>query len=390
VNDASVGSGRTGDGPLARYERWLANGELTPDAAQRSVAERLQRLHEALKSYDCSAYTARGLVRLFRRKPVPPPGVYIHGGVGRGKSMLMDLFYEAAPIRAKRRAHFHEFMLDVHARLDRRRKADRQGDRAGDPVPPVAREIAGEACLLCFDEFTVTDVADAMILGRLFDTLWACGVVVVATANRNPDDLYKNGLNRQLFLPFIEQLKTTLDVMALDGPTDYRLERLRGMTTYLTPVSEETTQALRADFYRLTDRAVDDPDEVPSGEIDLGGGRGLHVPKACKGVAVFSFKRLCSQPLGAGDYLALARRFHTVIVVAIPQMGPHQRNEAKRFMTLIDVLYENNVKFLCSAEVPPEELYPEGDGEVDFQRTVSRLMEMQSQRYLEHGHGMAK
>jgi len=390
VNDAAAAPDRAAEGPLARYERWLAAGELTPDPAQRSVAERLQALHEALRSYDCAAYTARGLARLFRRKPAPPTGLYIHGGVGRGKSMLMDLFYEAAPTRPKRRAHFHEFMLDVHARLDRHRKADRAGERAGDPIPPVAREIAGEACLLCFDEFNVTDVADAMILGRLFDALWACGVVVVATSNRHPDDLYKDGLNRQLFIPFIEQLKRTLEVMPLDGPTDYRLERLRGMRTYLTPVNEETTQALREDFYRLTDRVVDDPDKVPSAEIDVGGGRSLYVPKACKGVAVFSFRRLCAQSLGAADYLAIARRFHTVIMVAIPQMGSHQRNEAKRFMTLVDVLYETNVKFLCSAEVPPEELYTEGDGGFEFQRTVSRLMEMQSQRYLEHGHGMEK
>jgi len=212
--------------------------------------------------------------------------------------------------------------------------------------------------------------------------------VAVATSNRHPDQLYENGLNRQLFLPFIERLKTRLDILELDGPIDYRLERLRGMETYLTPVDEETTEALREDFFRLTDREVDDPAKVPSGEIEVGGGRRLFVPKACKGVAVFSFKRLCANPLGAADYLAIARRFHTVIVVAIPQMGAHQRNEARRFMTLIDLLYESSVKFLCSAEVPPDKLYTGRDGGEAFQRTVSRLMEMQSERYLERGHGM--
>lgn len=378
------------EGPLARYERWLAAGELRPDPAQRTVAERLQALHAALGDYDCSAAGRRGWLRriLGRRQAPPPRGLYIHGGVGRGKSMLMDLFFEAAPTWPKRRAHFHEFMLDVHARLDRRRKTDREGGRTGDPVPPVAREIAAEACLLCFDEFSVSDVADAMILGRLFDALWDCGVVVVATSNRHPDRLYENGLNRQLFLPFLARLKEAMDILALDGPVDYRLERLRGMRTYLVPVNEETTEALRADFYRLTDRAVDDPAKVPSEEIDVAGARRLFVPKACKGVAVFSFKRLCARPLGAADYLAIARRFHTVIVVAIPRMGRHQRNEARRFMTLIDVLYENNVKFLCSAEVPPEQLYTDRDGGEDFERTVSRLVEMQSERYLARGHGL--
>lgn len=382
--------GRGGNGPLARYERWLAAGELRPDSVQRAAAERLDALHSALHGYGCEERRRRGwLARLLRSAPpAPPRGLYIHGGVGRGKSMLMDLFFDAAPTRPKRRAHFHEFMLDVHARLDKRRKADRGQARAGDPIPPVAREIAGEACLLCFDEFTVTDVADAMILGRLFDALWACGVVAVATSNRHPDQLYENGLNRQLFLPFIERLKTRLDILELDGPVDYRLERLRGMETYLTPVDEETTEALREDFFRLTDREVDDPAKVPSGEIEVGGGRRLFVPKACKGVAVFSFKRLCANPLGAADYLAIARRFHTVIVVAIPQMGAHQRNEARRFMTLIDLLYESSVKFLCSAEVPPDKLYTGRDGGEAFQRTVSRLMEMQSERYLERGHGM--
>ena len=384
MNDAAAGH-RQAEGPLARYDRWLEAGELKPDPAQRQVAERLETLHAALGDYNCPDRKSRGwLARLVRKAPEPPRGLYIHGGVGRGKSMLMDLFFDAAPTRLKRRAHFHEFMQDVHARLGRERKTG----QAGDPVTPVAQEIAREACLLCFDEFDVADVADAMILGRLFEALWACGVVVVATSNRHPDRLYENGLNRQLFEPFIAQLKETLDSLALEGPTDYRLERLRGMRTYLTPVNEETTAALRADFYRLTDREVDDPAKVPPAEIEVGARR-LFVPKASKGVAVFSFKRLCGQPLGAADYLAIARRFHTVIVVAIPQMGRHQRNEAKRFMTLIDVLYENNVKFLCSAEVPPDTLYTDRDGGFAFQRTVSRLVEMQSARYLECGHGMA-
>ncbi|MBL4836248.1 MAG: AFG1 family ATPase, partial [Kordiimonadaceae bacterium] len=316
-----------------------------------------------------------------------------YGGVGRGKSMLMDLFYEIAPLKAKRRVHFHEFMLEVHVRLKEWRglsgkERAARGGRASedDPIAPVARQIAAEATLLCFDEMQVTDIADAMVLSRLFTEMLECGVIVVATSNRLPDDLYKDGLNRQLFLPFIERLKEEFDVVSLNGPTDYRYDRLQGVDTYYAPVNAETTAKLSAAFFRLTDRDVDNKDKVPSEELTVQGRR-LFVPKAARGVAVFSFKRLCANPVGAADYLTIARAYHTVIMVAIPQLSKAKRNEAKRFVTFIDALYEHGVKFLCSAAVPPAELYPAGDGSFEFERTVSRLMEMQSENYLHRGHG---
>jgi cell division protein ZapE len=308
--------------------------------------------------------------------------------------MLMDLFFELAPVRHKKRVHFHEFMLDIHARLKEWRglsakERAAKGGRASedDPIPPVARQIALEATLLCFDEMQVTDIADAMVLGRLYKEMLERGVVIVATSNRVPDDLYKGGLNRQLFLPFIEKIKAEFDVVPLDGPTDYRYDRLKGMDTYYTPINEETTDKLSAAFFRMTDRNVEDRDKVPSDELTVQG-RKLFVPKAARGVAVFSFKRLCASALGAADYLAVARAYHTVILVAIPQMGPDKRNEAKRFVALIDALYEHGVKLLCSAAVPPHELYEAGDGHFEFERTVSRLMEMQSEDYLHRGHGV--
>jgi len=390
----SQDSGPRADGPLARWRRDRDAGELRQDDAQEAIAERLDRLARDLAAYDGAQAKKPGLLaRLFGRRSTPPRGIYIHGGVGRGKSMLMDLFYETAPVRAKRRVHFHAFMQETHARLKRWRAASPDERRkaggsaaADDPIPPAAAEIADAATLLCFDEFHVTDVANAMILGRLFDALLTRGVVVVATSNRHPQKLYENGLNRQLFLPFIDLVMARMDVLALDGPTDYRLQRMRGMQTWLTPVNDETTEALRRDFYRLTDREVDDPDKAPSGEVEVGARR-IFVPKACRGVAVFSFKRLCGQPLGAADYLAIARRFHTLILVAVPRMGPEMRNEAKRFTTLIDILYETGVKLIASAETTPDALYVDGAECFEFQRTVSRLMEMQSEDYLRRGHG---
>ncbi|RMB07796.1 cell division protein ZapE [Eilatimonas milleporae] len=396
--------GVPGTNPRETYDRMRADGELREDAAQAGLVDRLQRLHDDLEGYPDIGGRARGLTikswRLFNRfrwsggDRTPPRSLYIHGGVGRGKSLLMDLFFATAPVGAKRRVHFHDFMLDVHARLKEwralgpRERVDRGGRASSDdPVPPVARQIACEATLLCFDELQVTDIADAMVLGRLFRELMELGVVVVATSNRPPEDLYKNGLNRQLFLPFIHMIKARFDVVGLNGPTDYRLDRMKGVKTYYTPVDAETTAALREVFFRLTDCHDDDPARVPSDTLTVQG-RTLFVPKAAKGVAVFSFKRLCARPLGAADYLAVARRFHTVIVVAIPQMGPEKRNEAKRFVTLIDALYEHGVKLLCSAAVPPDDLYVSGDGVFEFERTASRLHEMQSETYLARPHGV--
>ncbi|MBO6506537.1 MAG: AFG1 family ATPase [Kordiimonadaceae bacterium] len=392
----------TAEGPLAAYNRLMQEGEIRPDEDQARVVNRLQRLYDELIDYPEIAGHGSGLsiknwrlAQLFQksRKTKVPEGVYLVGGVGRGKSMLMDLFYEVAPLKSKKRVHFHEFMLDVHARmkvwrgLSGRERAALGGRASEDnPIPPVARQIAAEATLLCFDELQVTDIADAMVLGRLFKELLERGVIIVSTSNRQPDDLYKDGLNRQLFLPFIAMIKNTFDVMTLDGPTDYRYDRLKGVDTYYTPVNQETTDKLSAAFFRLTDRDVENRDKVPSAELTVQG-RTLFVPKSARGVAVFSFKRLCANPLGSADYLAIARAYHTVIMVAIPQLTKDKRNEAKRFVTFIDALYEHGVKFLCSAEARAEDLYPEGDGSFEFERTVSRLIEMQSEDYLTRGHG---
>jgi cell division protein ZapE len=365
---------------LAAYDDLVAAGELRPDPDQAAAARRLDTLAAALAR---QAPAPGRLGRLFGAKAAPPPrGVYLWGSVGRGKSMLMDLFYAQVPVPSKRRIHFHEFMLDVHERIH----AHRQGS-GDDPIPAVAAAVARDARLLCFDEMQVTNVADAMILSRLFTALLDGGVTVVTTSNRPPQDLYKDGLNRQLFLPFIALLEARLDIVGLNGPTDYRLERLAGMPTYHSPNGPEATQALAEAFFRLTDHPVEDRAAVPSETIEVPGGRTLFVPKALKGVAVFSFSRLCRQPLWAADYLAVARRFHTVILVGVPRMSPENRNEAARFVTLIDALYEHRCKLLMAADAPPADLYPAGDGAFEFERTVSRLMEMQSADYLAAGHG---
>ncbi|MFT3968435.1 MAG: cell division protein ZapE [Sphingobium sp.] len=367
-------------GLLARYEALVAGGEIRPDPDQRAAAVRLDGIARALE--------ARGgeggglLSRLFGRKAEPVRGLYMWGGVGRGKSMLMDLFYDTLGLSGKRRSHFHEFMLDVHDRL----RIARQSEK-GDPIPPVVASVAAEARVLCFDEMVVNNMADAAIMSRLFTGLLEAGVTVITTSNRAPDDLYKDGLNRQLFLPFIDLLKARLDVITLDGPTDYRLDRLAGAKTWLVPNGAEATRELSETFFRLTDYPVEDKTKVPSEELAISGGRSIHVPKSLKGVAVFSFKRLCAEARGASDYLAIARHFHTIIIVGIPILGPENRNEAARFVTLIDALYEYKVKLLASADAPPESLYPAGDGAFEFQRTVSRLMEMGSLDYLALGHG---
>ena len=366
-------------GVLARYEALIAAGELRADPDQEAAARRLDSLQQELEATPPRGST---LWRMLRKAPEAPRGLYMWGGVGRGKSMLMDLFYDCVQIRRKRRAHFHEFMIDVHARLAQARKSE-----TGDPIPPVVAALADEARLLCFDEMVVNNMADAAIMSRLFAGLIAARVTVVTTSNRPPDDLYKDGLNRQLFFPFIALIKDRLDVLGLNGPTDYRRDRLGDATLWHVPNGEEATNALSAAFFRLTDYPPSDRANVPSEALPVQGGRTLHVPKSLKGVAVFSFKRLCAQARGATDYLAIARRYHAVIIVGIPVLGPENRNEAARFVTLIDALYEYRVKLLASADAAPTALYPTGDGAFEFERTVSRLMEMQSDDYLALGHG---
>jgi cell division protein ZapE len=364
-------------GPVrVAYDDLIAANELKADPAQARAVAALDRLA-------ASASHGGLLSRLFGSRSDGPAGVYLWGGVGRGKSMLMDLGFEHIDVEPRRRVHFHEFMLETHNRL--RQAREKEG---GDPIEPVAEAIADEAKLLCFDEMQVTNPADAMILSRLFGKLLEQGVKVVTTSNRPPRDLYHGGLNRELFLPFIELIERRMLVVEVNGPTDYRLDRLTGVEVWHVPNGPEATADLSRAFFQLTDYPVEDRAKVPAEDIDLGGGRKLHVPKSLKGVAVFSFKRLCGEPRGAADYLAIARRYHTVIIVGIPVMGPEMRNEAARFVTLIDALYEHKVKLLAAADAEPVGLYPAGDGSFEFQRTISRLEEMRSAEYLAQGHGV--
>ena len=363
---------------LARYQALVASGELKPDPEQAAAAARLDVLAAELEA---SPKRGSTLWKMLGKKPEAPRGLYMWGGVGRGKSMLMDLFFDCLKIDRKRRVHFGEFMLEVHQRIGVERAKE-----LGDPIPPVAAGLAEEARLLAFDEMMVTNSPDAMILSRLFTELLARGVTVVTTSNRAPADLYKNGLNREHFLPFIALLEQKLDVLTLNGPVDYRRDRLGDQQTWLVPNGPEATRQLSAAFFRLTDFPVEDRDHVPSEEIVVQG-RTLHVPKSIKGVAVFSFKRLCEANRGTADYLAIARRYHTVILVRIPKLGPENRNEAARFVSLIDALYEHKVKLLASADAEPDQLYETGDGRFEFDRTVSRLEEMRSEEYLAAGHG---
>ncbi|GJL96997.1 MAG: cell division protein ZapE [Hyphobacterium sp.] len=359
--------------PVEILKNRIASGALTEDAGQMAAAEALTNLHQQLAKWRIRD----GWVR---HKTPPPKGLYLWGGVGRGKSMLMDMFFRNAPVAAKRRVHFHEFMQETHARIGVWRKRDERKKGQNDPIPPVAKDIAKTARLLCFDEFQVTDIADAMLLGRLFEQLFEIGVVVVATSNRVPDDLYKDGINRQLFLPFIGELKTRLDVMEISSGADHRLAQLTAAPVYYSPNGPESDAALDAAWHRLTQGA-----EPKACTITVHG-RAVPVPSEAAGVARFTFEELCARPLGAADYLALAAKFHTLLIEGVPRLSPDKRNEAKRFVTLIDALYEAKTKLIMSAATDPEGLYPAGDGAFEFERTASRLMEMRSEIYLAAAH----
>lgn len=372
--------------PIAsRYASMVAEGRIDPDPAQKEIVEHLARLTERLESHRL-ARKGSALGWLFGKRETAEPirGLYLWGSVGRGKTMLVDLFHDSLNVQRKRRAHFHAFMADVHARIhDWRQRAKRGEVKGEDPIQPVAEQLADEAWVLCFDEFSVTDIADAMILGRLFQALFARGVVIVATSNVEPSRLYHNGLNRQLFLPFIGLIEKQMQVMRLDARTDYRLEKLQGHPIYYSPVDATAKKAIDTLFEELSEGQRASPRR-----IDLGG-RFLDIPIAAGGVARGTFADFCEKPLGSVDFLALARNFHTLVLEGIPRIDPEKRNDAKRFITLIDILYEHHVKLIASAEVEPQDLYhaPSGHVAFEFDRTVSRLIEMRSESYLALPHG---
>ena len=368
-----------------RYHALLSEEALERDEAQLRVVAELDRLAGELADYQ-QGRNAGMLGRLFGRKPKAPPlrGIYLWGSVGRGKTMLMDLFFQAAPVQAKRRVHFQSFMADVHQRIHDWRLASKAGTaRGAEPVAPVADDLAAQAWLLCFDEFTVTDIADAMILGRLFQALFARGVVIVATSNVEPGRLYEGGLNRALFLPSIRQIEQHMQVLELDAPKDFRLEKLAGAPVYHAPADAAAHEALTRAFKSLTGRSRGEPRA-----LDLLG-RQLLVPQAVNGVARFSFHDLCEQPLGSSDYLVIAREFHTLVIDDIPVLSAAKRNEARRLTWLIDALYDMQVKVIASAQDQPMGLYlgTHGREAFEFERTASRLIEMRSTDYLALPHG---
>jgi len=376
------------EGPLPAYRARVAEGVLRADPAQAHAAETLQDLWRVLKDYDPQRAAAgpRGLFgRIFSKRgsgdlaapPGTPEGLYLVGAVGRGKSMLMDMFCETAKVPRKRRIHFHAFMQEAHQRIHSWKKANPGSD---DPIPPLADAIAAEAALLCFDEFQVHDITDAMILGRLFEALFARGVVVVATSNTAPQDLFKGKPGRDAFLPFIALIQSRVEVLHLESAQDYRRERIRGMPTWHFPLDGRAERALDAAFLDLagTKRGSSMTLQVL--------GRGVAIAEAARGVARLEFDDICGRPLGPADYLALATHFHALVLDGIPRLGPENFDKARRFITLIDALYEHRCKLVASADAAPDQLYERGDNAAMFERTASRLIEMQSQAYLSLPH----
>ncbi|CAM5431785.1 Cell division protein ZapE [Mycolicibacterium aubagnense] len=366
-----------------RYDHLVETGAVTRDAAQERIVGRLDRLIDEIADKRL-AHKSSALGWLFARRPRTPAvvkGLYVHGGVGRGKTMLMDIFFELVPVRRKRRVHFNDFMADVQDRIQKHRQARKEGTvKEDDPIPPVAKALAEESWVLCFDEFTVTDIADAMILSRLFSALFASGVVLVATSNVAPHDLYRDGLNRQLFLPFIAILERHADVVTLDSDTDYRLEKLNRLPVYMTPLGEETGRRMDEAWHAVTHGHASTVVEIPLK------GRHVSVPRAVGANARFSFAELCDAPLGARDYLAIAERFDTIFIDNVPVLDQTRRNPAKRFILLVDTLYDTRKRVVVSAEATADGLYAGRAGTTEafeFDRTVSRLIEMQSKDWLE-------
>lgn len=364
---------------VAAYHQKVQAGELESDSAQAHAAQLLQNLAENLEDYDLLSFSPGIFSKLLKKKAGYPKGLYLYGGVGRGKSMLMDMFFHAVPLEHKRRVHFHSFMLEVHDFMHHWRKNRREAEEIENALLAVAGKIAGEARLLCFDEFHVTDVADAMILGRLFTALFARGVIVVATSNWPPEELYKDGLQRELFLPFIDLLCEKTVPFNFDGGTDYRMRKIRDLGVYFWPLDSESNRRADLAFSALTDSA-------PLESLRLTyRGRTLEALRVARDVARFTFFELCEKPLGAADYLELAQSFRTIFLEDVPGLNDEKRNETKRLITLVDTLYDKKIKLFVTAVAPPDKLYSGSQLAFEFQRTTSRLMEMQSEAYLRTG-----